>query len=77
MTEVIVSKRSGLDAGGAADRKSDESMDMAIEMAMAATSSAAETAGEDTLEPIERNENGMRRRRCEVLLGCFHLSDYT
>jgi len=41
-------------------------MDMAIQMTTAVTPSAAETAGEDTLEPMERNENGKRRRRSEV-----------
>jgi len=42
-------------------------MDMAMEMATAVTSIAAETAGEDTLEPMERNGNGEQRRRSEGL----------
>jgi len=57
MTEVRGSERSGLDTGGAADGRSDAPMDMAMEMVTAVTSIAAETAGEDTLEPMERNEN--------------------
>jgi len=66
MTEVRGRERSGLDTGGAADGRSDAPMDMAMEMATAVISIAAVTAGEDTLEPMERNENGKRRWRSEV-----------
>ena len=41
-------------------------MDVAMEMATAATSIAAETAGATIFEPMERNENGKRRRRSEA-----------
>jgi flagellar motility protein MotE (MotC chaperone) len=37
-----------------------------MEMATAGTSIMAETGGEDTLEPVERNENGKRRRSSKV-----------
>ena len=43
-------------------------MDVAMEMATAATSIAAETAGATIFEPMERNENGKRRRRSEALV---------
>jgi hypothetical protein len=66
MTKVRVSERSGYDTGGAADGRSDASMDTAMQMATAGTAIAADTAGEATLEPMERNENGKRRRRSEV-----------
>ena len=48
------------------DGRSDTPMDMAMEMATAVAAIGAETAGEDTLEPMERHENGKRRRRSEV-----------
>jgi hypothetical protein len=51
-------------------------MDMAIEMATAARSIAAETAGEDTLEPRERNENGKWRRSSEVPATTWALMDW-
>ena len=51
-------------------------MDLTMEMATAVTSIAVETAGEDTLEPIERNENGKRRRRSEVLATTWALEDW-
>jgi hypothetical protein len=76
MTEVRVSERSGLDTGGVADGRSDAPMDMAMEMATAATSIAVETAGEDTLEPMEKNENGMWRRRSEVPATAWALRDW-
>jgi len=75
MTEVRGSKRSGLDTGEAADGRSDAPMDMAMQMAMAVTSIAVVTAGEDTLEPIERNENGKRTRRSEVPVTAWALGD--
>lgn len=50
-------------------------MGMAMEMGMAVTSIAAGTAGEDTYELMERNENGMRRRRCEILVTAWALGD--
>jgi len=37
-----------------------------MEMATAATSIAAETAGATIFEPMERNENGKRRRRSKA-----------
>jgi hypothetical protein len=66
MTEFRGSERSDLDAGEAGDGRSDAPMDMAMEMATAATSIAAETAGVTIFEPMERNENGKRRRRSEA-----------
>jgi len=41
-------------------------MDMAMELVTAVTAIAEETAGEDTLEQMERTENGKRRRRSKV-----------
>jgi len=76
MTEVRVSDRSGLDTGGAADGRSDAPMDMVMEMATAVTAIAAETVGEVTLEPMERNENGKRRRRSEVPATAWALRDW-
>jgi len=76
MTEVRVSERSGLDMGGAADGRSDAPMDMVMEMATAVASIAVETAGEDTLEPLERNENRKRRRRSEVPATAWALGDW-
>ena len=75
MTEVRVSKTRGLDTGEAADGRSDAPMDMAMEMAKAVTSIAAGTAGEATLEPKERNENG-KRRRSEVPATAWALRDW-
>jgi len=66
MTDVRVSGRSDLDAGEAENGRSDAPMDVAMEMATAATSIAGETAGATILEPMERNENGKRRRRSEA-----------
>jgi len=62
ITEVRGSKRSDLDTGEAGDRRSDAPMDVAMEMATMATPIAAETAGAAIFEPMERNENGERRR---------------
>jgi hypothetical protein len=75
MTEVRVSKRSGLDTGEAADGRSDAPMDMATETATAVTSIAAGTSGEATLEPMERNENGKRRRN-EIPATAWALGDW-
>jgi len=66
MTEFRGSERSDLDAGEAGDGRSDAPMDMAMEMATVVTSIAAETAGVTIFEPMERNENGKRRRRSEA-----------
>ena len=41
-------------------------MDVAMETATAATAIATETAGTTIFEPMERNENGKRRRRSEA-----------
>jgi hypothetical protein len=62
MTEVRASERRGLDTGEVAEGRSDAPMDMAMEMATAVKSIAAGTAGETTLQPMERYENGKRRR---------------
>jgi len=75
MTKVRVSERRGLDTGEAVDGRSDTPMDMAMEVATAVTSSAAGTAGETTLESMERNENGKRRRR-DVLATALALGDW-
>jgi CelD/BcsL family acetyltransferase involved in cellulose biosynthesis len=66
MTKVSASERIGLDTGETADWRSNAHMDMAMEMATVVTSIALQTAGEDTLESMERNKNGKRRRRNEV-----------
>jgi hypothetical protein len=66
MTEVRVSGRSDLDAGEAGDGRSDAPMEVAMEMATGATPVAAETAGATIVEPMERNENGKRRRKSEA-----------
>jgi hypothetical protein len=76
MTEVRGSERRGLDTRGAADGRSDAPMDMVMEMATVVTSIADETAGEDTLEPMEKNENGKRRRRNEILAATWGLGDW-
>jgi hypothetical protein len=66
MTEFRVSVRSDLDAGEAGNGRSDAPMDVAMEMATAATTIAAETAGAIIFDPMERNENGKRRRMSEA-----------
>jgi len=66
MTEARGSERSDLDTGEAGDRRSDVPVDFAMEMMTAATPSAAETAGTTMFEPMERNQNGKRRRRSEA-----------
>jgi len=40
------------------------------------TSIATETAGEDTIEPMERNENGKRKKRSEVLATAWAHGDW-
>jgi len=75
MTEVRVTERRGLDTGEAADGRSDAPMDMAKEVATAVTSIATGTAGEAALEPMERNENG-KRRRSEVPATAWALGDW-
>jgi hypothetical protein len=62
MNEVRVTERSELDAGTAGDGRNDAPMVMAIEMAMAVNPIAVVTVGAATLEPMERNKNGKRRR---------------
>jgi hypothetical protein len=66
MTKFRVSGRSDVDAGEAGNGRSDAPLDVAMEMATAATSIAAETACATIFEPMERNENGKRRRRSEA-----------
>jgi hypothetical protein len=63
MTQVRGSEWSGLDTGEAADRRRDAPTDIAMELATAVTCSSARTAGKATLEPIEKNDIGERRRR--------------
>jgi hypothetical protein len=60
MTEARGSERSDLDTGEAGDKRSDAPVEVAMEM------TTAETAGATMLEPMERNENGKRRRRSEA-----------
>jgi hypothetical protein len=67
MTDARVSGRSDQVTGEAQDRRNDPSMDVAMEMATAATPVTAETAGTTIVEPMERNENGKRRRRSEAV----------
>jgi hypothetical protein len=66
MTEVKGRERSDLDTGEAGDGRSDAPMDVAMEMATTVTPIAAETTGATIFEPMERNENGKRRRRSEA-----------
>jgi len=76
MTEVRVSERSDLDVEEAGDGRSDAPMDVAMKMVRAATPIAAETAGATIVEPMERNENGKRRRRCEAPATVLPPSDW-
>jgi len=66
MTEVRGRERSDLDTGGAGDGRSDVPMDVVTVMAMTVTAIAAETTGATIFKPIERNENGKRRRRSKA-----------
>jgi hypothetical protein len=75
MTEVRVSERRDLDAGEAADGRSNAPMDMGMEMVTAVKSIAAGTAGEATHEPMERNENG-KQGWSEVRATAWALSDW-
>jgi len=61
LTEVTteVRARGDMDTGEAGDGTRD------APTAMAVTPTAADTASTATLEPMERNENGKRRRRSE------------
>jgi hypothetical protein len=78
MTEARVSGRSDLDTGEAGDGRSDAPKDVTMEMgATAATPVAVDTAGATTVEPMERNENGKRRRRSEALASAVAPSDWT
>jgi hypothetical protein len=61
MTEYRRSERSDLEEHEAGDGRSEAPMDMAMEMATAATS-----AGVTIFGPMERNNNGQRRRRSEA-----------
>ena len=76
MTEVSGSERNGLDTGKVAERTSNAPMDMVMEMATAVTFIAAKTAGKVTLEPMERNENGNRRTRSQVLVTAWAAEDW-
>jgi len=66
MTEARGSERSDLDTGEVGDRRSNAPVDVAMEMMTVATPTHAETTGATMFEPMERNENGMRRRRSEA-----------
>jgi hypothetical protein len=66
MTKVRVSVRSVLDTGEAGHGRSNVPMDVAMERATAVTSIATETVGATIYEPMERYENGNRRRRSKV-----------
>jgi hypothetical protein len=66
MTEIRGSERSKLDEGEVSDRRSDMPMDMVIQMVTAATCIATETAGVIISAPVERSENGKRRRRSDA-----------
>jgi len=66
MTEARGSERSDLDMGEAGDRRSDAPVDVAMEMTTAATPTPAETGGATMFKPMERNENGKRRRRSQA-----------
>jgi len=61
MTEFRGSERSDLDGGEAGDRRSNAPMDMAMEEGTAATA-----VGVTIFEPMERKENGKRRRRSKA-----------
>jgi hypothetical protein len=76
MTEVRVRVRRRLDTGGVADGRSDAPMDMAKEVATAVVAIAAETVREDTLESMERNEIGQRRRRSEFPATAWALGNW-
>jgi hypothetical protein len=60
MTEARGCERSYLDTGEAGDRRSNVPVDVAMEM------TTEETAGATMFDPMERNENGKRRRRSEA-----------
>jgi hypothetical protein len=66
MTEARGSEKSDLDTAEAGDRRSDAPVDVAMEMTTAATPTAAETAGATMFEPMQRNENGKRKKRSEA-----------
>jgi len=68
-----VSGRSDLDPGEAADGRSDAPMDVPMEMA---TPIAAETGGTTMVEPMERKDNGKRRRKSEAPLTALAPSDW-
>jgi len=66
MTEVRERERSDLDTAEAGDGRSDVPMDVAMQMATTVTPITAESTGITIFEPIERNDNGKRRRRREA-----------
>jgi hypothetical protein len=76
ISNVRVSERRGLNTGGAVDARRAAPMDIVMEMATAVTHIAAESAGEDTLEPIRRNENGMQKRRSEIRVAACALGEW-
>ena len=76
LTEVRGNTKNGLDTGEAADGSSDAPREMAMEIATALSSIAAETAGEDTLQPREKNANRKGKRRSDVLATAWALCDW-
>jgi hypothetical protein len=66
MTKVRGRGRSNLDTGEAGDGRSNAPMDMAMVMVTTVTPIAEESTGATIVEPMERNENGKRRRRSEA-----------
>jgi len=69
-----------MDTGGAGDGTRDTpmptAMEMAMEMGKAVTPIAADTASTATPEPMERNENGKWRMRCETLPAAVGRGDW-
>jgi len=66
MSKARVSERSDLNTGQPGDRRCDMPMDIAMEMTTAVTPTAVETAGTTIFQLMERNENGIRRRRSQA-----------
>jgi len=76
MSAVRGSVGSSLDKGDVVDGRSDRSIDMAMQIGTVLRSIGTETAGEDTLDPMERNENGESSSRSEVPATVSALRDW-
>jgi len=76
MTKVRGRETSDLDTGEAGEGRSDGPMDVAIEMTTTVTPIAAEPTGATLFDPMERNENGKRRRRREAPAKAFAPGDW-